>query len=448
MVGSGVFITTGIVYGTLENPWLVLLVWVLGALFSMAGAVTFAKLAVLFPYAGGEYVYLKKAYSPLIAFLNGWAALLITFSASISVLGLTFGEYLAFLLPYDSQHVFFRWELGGVVVKLGYPGLVGLIAIFVFTIVNYFGIKKASLIQNGIFFIQVFGFFIFSIFALFKFNDRIVDWIPSLPNWKGIQENFSPIILACIPVVFSYLGWNMVTYIAEEIKEPEKNISRTIFLGTGLVAILYILVNLGFLVSLEPEILKLNDGLGVRASVSVFGNSASLFFSLFFCIVILGSLSASIIGGSRIYFAMARDGLFFPFLSKVHVHYHSPYNSLFFQAIYASLFILFELEFLLYTITSAILLLSALTAFSVFIFEKRGYQSSYRIPFYPITPMVYIICCFLLVIHLSIENPSRAFFGVLILMTGIPIYFIFRNKFRRLENEKSKEKAQSLYRRY
>lgn len=428
MVGSGVFITTGIIYNILQDPWMVLLVWILGASFSMAGALTFAKLAILFPYAGGEYIYLKKAYSPLIAFVNGWASLLITFSASISVLGIALGEYLAFLLPYSASHTFFQYELLGVGIKFGYPGLVGIFAIFGFTFINYFGISKASFLQNGIFYIQLVVFILFASISIFFFHSSFQQF-PEIPSVNKLFSQSSGILIAIIPVIFSYLGWNMVTYIAEEVQEPEKNISRTIILGTGLVAILYFIVNLAFLLTLSPEELLQNEGLGVQSSMNVFGPSARFYFSLFFCLVILGSLSASIIGGSRIYFAMARDGLFFPFLSKVHVHYKSPYNSLLFQAFYASLFIIFDLEFLLYTITSAILVLSALTAYSVFIFKKRGYTSRYKIPFYPLTPILYILGCLALVGHLTYENPSQVIFGFLILFTGVPVYFIFKKKF-------------------
>lgn len=428
MVGSGVFITTGIIYGILKDPWMVLLVWILGAIFSIAGAFTFAKLAIQFPLAGGEYVYLKKAYSPMIAFMNGWASLLITFSASISVLGIALGEYLAFLLPYESSHTFFHYKLLGVSVKFGYPGLVGVIAIFGFTFINYFGIRKASFIQNAIFYIQIVVFLLFSVISIALFGGNF-ETFPEFPGIGKIFSNTSVLLIAIIPVIFSYLGWNMVTYIAEEVKDPERNISRTIIWGTALVAVLYFLVNLAFLLTLSPAELLKNEGLGVKSSMNVFGNSARYYFSFFFCLVILGSLSASIIGGSRIYFAMARDGLFFPFLSKVHVHYRSPYNSLFFQALYASLFIVFDLEFLLYTITSAILVLSALTAFSVFVFARRGYSSQYKIPFYPVTTVLYILGCLFLVFHLTWENPTQALFGFLILSTGIPVYFVFKKKF-------------------
>ncbi|PJE04208.1 MAG: amino acid permease [Leptospira sp.] len=441
MVGSGVFITTGIIYGILDSPWLVLLTWMLGAIFSMAGAFTFAKLAIFFPYAGGDYIYLKKAYSPLVAFMSGWASLLITFSASISVLGLALGEYLSFIFPYDSKHTFFYYTLYGLDIKLGYPGLVGVGAIFLFTIINYFGIHRASIFQNLLSLIKVLGLLIFSAVAIFTHINQFQIFIPS-PNFADIYDKSPFILIAIIPVIFSYLGWNMVTYIAEEVKDPEKNISRTIIYGSGLVAILYLIVNLAFLLTLSPEQLRKNEGIATLSAIQVFGEPAKFYFSIFFCLVILGSLSATIIGGSRIYFAMARDGLFFPFLSKLHNHYKSPYNSLVFQAMYASIFIIFDLKFLLYMITCAILILSALTAFSVFIFEKRGHKSKYQIPFYPITPVVYILGCIFLVIYLALQNPLEAFSGMSILLTSIPVYLIFRKKF--LNKHHFQDSTQSL----
>ncbi len=428
MVGSGVFVTTGIVYSILNDPWLVLIAWLLGALFSMAGAFTFAGLAIYFPYAGGDYIYLKKAYSPLVAFMSGWASLMITFSASISVLGLALGEYLSFLFPYESSHTFFRYSIIGIDLKMGYPGLVGICFIFFFTCINYFGISKASFFQNLLSFIKIIGLLLFSLVAI-AMSLNSFKTFPTFPTIENLYFNSNNLSLALIPIIFSYLGWNMVTYIAEEVKEPEKNISRTILYGTLLVTFLYLLVNLAFLLTVSPNDLKKNEGIGVISAISLFGISARFYFSFFFCLVILGSLSATIIGGSRVYFAMARDGLFFPFLSKLHPHYRSPYNSLFFQALYASLFVFFDLKFLLYMITCAILILSALTAFSIFIFKKRGYTSDYKIPFYPLTPIFYIIGCILLVFHLAKQNPIEAIVGFLILLSSIPVYLIFKKKF-------------------
>ncbi|NCN09793.1 MAG: amino acid permease [Leptospira sp.] len=428
MVGSGVFITTGIIYGILDSPWLVLLTWFLGAIFSMAGSFTFAKLAIFFPFAGGDYIYLKKAYSPLIAFMSGWASLLITFSASISVLGLALGEYLAFIFPYTSNHAFFHYSFLGLEIKFGYPGLVGVIAIFLFTTINYFGIHRASIFQNLLSLVKVLGLLLFSVAAIYTHQNQFQIFNP-VPNWEIVFSKSPSILIAIIPVIFSYLGWNMVTYIAEEVKDPEKNISRTIIYGSALVAILYLLVNLSFLLTLSPNELRNNEGIATISSIHVFGESAKFYFSVFFCLVILGSLSATIIGGSRIYFAMARDGLFFPFLSKLHSHYKSPYNSLFFQAVYASIFIIFDLEFLLYMITCAILIMSALTAFSVFIFERRGHRAKYKIPLYPFTPILYILGCILLVIYLAMKNPIEAFSGIFILLSSIPVYLIFKKKF-------------------
>lgn len=446
MVGSGIFITTGMIYSQLDNPWLVLLVWLLGGIFSIAGALTYAQLAIYFPQAGGDYIYLKEAYSPLVAFISGWSSLLITFSASISVLGLALGEYLSFLFPYESGHTFWKDSWFGVEVKLGYPGLVGIGFLFLFTFVNYFGIRKASWIQNVLTIAKVAGLLVFSVLAIGNHLDGFSQFPPlgELFSLGGISHSANStaanattrsgwgfgILLALVPVIFSYLGWNTITYIAEEVVEPEKNIAKVVFGGTLLVTGLYVLVNLGFLFVLRADQLMDNTMPGVDAAGAVFGWKSQLGFSIFFCLALLGSLSAMVIGGSRIYFAMARDGLFFPFLSKLHPHYKSPYNSLVFQALYASLFMVLDLQFLLYTITCAILFLSALTAYSIFIFRRQGYACSYKIPFYPITPWFYILGCVLLIARLGYENPSQAVFGLGILGSAVPVYFLFRRKFR------------------
>ena len=233
-------------------------------------------------------------------------------------------------------------------------------------------------------------------------------------------------------VTFSYLGWNMITYVAEEVKDPDHNIWMSTIISTLLVIALYTAINILYMVSAPMDTLKSQEGVGVISAIHLFGPEIKVIVSTFICWVILGSLSATIIGGSRIYYAMARDGLFFPSMAKLHPQFKSPHNALFFQAGYASLFMFIkELESLIVLVTSSILILSSLTAVTPFIFERRGLKSRFSIPGFPYTPVIYIVFNILIMYVLLKDKPAEGLWGILITLSSVPIYWFFNSRFRK-----------------
>lgn len=434
MVGSGVFFTTGFILKRVENPWLVLICWILGGLFAIAGAMTFALPAVKYPHAGGDYIYLRKAYSPLIAFLSGWAALTVSFSANISVLGIAFSKYLFFIFPFLKELGSYQTSIGPVLIELGPVQLIGTILIVTFTTINYFGISQAVKVQNVFTAIKISGL-IALLFAGFMFGNTHYDTLKNSSLFPDLFNNVNPIILGIVPVTFSYLGWNMVTYVAGEVKDPSRTIPLSIIIACIMVIVLYMAINLLFLASGPIESLKSQEGIGVIAAKNLFGDSVGIFISAFILWIILGSMSASIIGGSRIYYAMASDGLFFKSLAELHPKHNSPYKSLIFQCVYASVLIVFnQLEDLLYFITVAILFLSTLTACIPFVLPKSEHPPEYKIPFYPVTPLLYIIANLVLMGILSYDQPGNALKGIGITLLGIPVYYLFNRSFRKVHH--------------
>lgn len=432
MVGSGVFFTTGFILNKVENPWLVITCWVLGGIFAIAGAVTFAYPAVIFPEAGGDYIYLKKAYSPLVAFMSGWASLTVNFSASISVLGIAFSKYLQYILPSLKDLPSFKTHIGPIPMEIGTTQLIGAGLITFFSVINYFGIKQAVRLQNVFTSIKISGLLILVI-AGFAFGKT--DFTPLHTNsfFPDIFQNVNLLILGIVPVSFSYLGWNMVTYVAGEIKDPRRIIPLSIAIACIMVMSLYICINLLFLVSAPISELKGQGGIGVIAAKHLFGEGITTIISIFICWIILGSMSAMIIGGSRIYYAMANDGLFFHHLADLHPKYASPYKALIFQCVYSSILILFnQLEDLLYFITCAILFLSSLTAFIPFVLKKEYKNTSdYKIPLYPLPPLLYIIANAVLITILAYEQPMNAVKGIGITLLAIPVYYLFSHTFKK-----------------
>lgn len=434
MVGSGVFFTTGFILNKVENPWLVITCWILGGIFAIAGAVTFAYPAVIFPEAGGDYIYLKKAYSPLVAFMSGWASLTVNFSASISVLGIAFSKYLHYIFPTLKDAPSFKMHIGPIPMELGTTQLIGAGLITFFSVINYFGIKQAVRLQNVFTSIKISGLVILVI-AGFSFGKT--DFTPLHNNtfFPDIFQNVNLLILGIVPVSFSYLGWNMVTYVAGEIKDPRKIIPLSVAIACIMVMTLYICINLLFLVSAPISELKGQGGIGVIAAKHLFGEGITTIISIFICWIILGSMSAMIIGGSRIYYAMANDGLFFHHLADLHPKYASPYKALIFQCVYSSILILFnQLEDLLYFITCAILFLSSLTAFIPFVLKQEYKEKSdYKIPLYPLPPLLYITANAVLISILAYEQPYNAIKGIGITLLAIPVYFLFSHTFKKPE---------------
>ncbi len=424
MVGSGIFFTSGYLIQETNNPWLVLLAWIVGGFLAFCGAITFAYSARLFPFAGGDYVYLKKAYSPILAFVSGWSSLLTNFSACVSVLGLAFGKYCLLLFPSLPFLQFFAFSFLGIQFEFGTVQILGAFPIVFFSAFNYFGIQSAIRVQNFFTILKILGL---SLFLILGFSVGSVDWNYifkfSPPNFLSSEDSLK-LILGIVPVSFSYLGWNMITYVAEEVKDPDKNLVRASVTACLLVSFLYVLLNTLFLVSAPMEELSGQAGIGAIAFSKLFGAEVSILPTGFITWVILGSMSAILMGGSRIYVAMARDGVFFPSFAKLHPKFQSPSTAILFQAGISLAFLLVkEIESLLYMITCSILILSCLTAFTPFRFKNLGYQSSYKIPFFPLPPILYIAANLVVVIVLFKEKPVQALWGLAITASAIPIYY-------------------------
>lgn len=427
MVGSGIFLTSGFLIQDTGNPWLVLMAWVLGGFLAYFGAISYGYAASLYPHAGGDYVYLKEAYSPLVAFMSGWAGLLTNFSASVAVLALATSNSILALTNDFYTGPWFRTEMLGLGFAFGYPQILGAIPIVFFSATNYLGIQKAFQVQNLFSIVKFLGFFLFVAFSLFS---PLADF--SRITAKGIPDftetsNWGNLLLGVIPVSFAYLGWNMITYVAEEVKNPEKNLLNSAKLACFAVALLYVVTNIVFLASSPLESLWGNEEIGVTAFIALFGPHWSLGVTLFVVWVILGSLSAILIGGSRVYFAMARDGAFFKTFATLHPKFGSPSHSIVLQASISLLFLCFEdVKSLLYTITSAILLLSSLTSCAPLVFWKRGEYENSSIQFSPISPILYLVGNTFVLLVLFWKEPIQGMWGIGLTLTAVPMYLWFR----------------------
>ncbi len=298
-------------------------------------------------------------------------------------------------------------------------------AILLFTIINFFGISTASRIQNLFTSVKILGLVSFVVLGFIIGNYDISRFQP-VHSFPSGPAGLELLLAGVIPVTYSYLGWNMITYVAEEVKNPDKNIYKAVLYSCALVTILYILINFLFLSSGPISELS-GDKIGITASSFLFGSKVTIFITAFICWAFLGSISAYIIGGSRIYFAMARDGFFFSNMAKLHPKHKSPYMSLLFQCVYACLFCFVkEIESLLYLITCSTLLLATVTAYTPILFEKRHYKLKFRIPGYPYTTYLYIASNVVIITTLLWNKPTEAFWGIGFTLLSVPMFYYFK----------------------
>ncbi|MDX1958193.1 MAG: amino acid permease [Leptospiraceae bacterium] len=438
IVGSGIFVTTGFVLLEIKNPFFVLLIWFIGGIFALAGALTYSFPAVIFPRAGGDYIYLKESYSPLVGFLSGWVAFVANLTANISFLAISFGTHLLILFPEWKNFPKSQFKLNlidfgkfqfSITLEFGFLQVVGAILISIFTYLHIRGIKRGIFIQNLLTLIKLLGLILFV----------ITGFLLGTKDWSNFSDNMTipsfgdtikGILLGIVPVSFAYLGWNSATYIAGEVQDPEKNIPKSTLIACLLVIILYLSINLLYLSSTNVENLVGKNEIGVISATSLFGSWVRPLILGFILLMFMGSISAIIFSASRVYYGMANEKLFFPSLGEIHPKFGTPYKSLLAQGIY-SIILLFVNDFasLLYMITCSVFILSTITAFTPFILKIKGYTSSYKIPLFPFTPIFFILGNILLIIYLAYTYPEKATMGIFLTLLGIPVYFIFKNKF-------------------
>ena len=422
IIGSGIFFTTGYLLNDISSPLGVLLCWFLGGLFAVSGALTYSYPAVLFPKAGGDYIYLKEAFSPVLAFMSGWSALLANLSANIAVLAIAFSDHFLLLFPTLKYTPFYSYSFGFISIHFGISQLIGFLLISFFTYINIRGITYAVRIQNFITFIKIGGLLLFIVLG-FLYGTK------DYSNFQTGEVTPKSIALGMVPVTFSYLGWNMITYLAGEVKDPERNIPLSILLACFLTIGIYLAINLLYLISAPISELKGNDGIGVISASHLFGKWVAPFFTIFILWMVSGSLSSILMGASRVYYAMAKDGVFFAGLSELHPIYQTPYKSILFQGIYASFLLIFgNIKSLIFMITCAVFLLSTLTALTVFKLKASQIKTSYKIPFYPLPPVLFSLGNLILIIYLTLESWQNTIWGLGISISGIPIYFLFKKK--------------------
>ena len=415
-IGSGIFRSPAGIADKLPGPLPLLAIWVTGGLFALCGALTLAEVASVFPRTGGVYVFIRESWGRLPAFLFGWSELLIIRAASLGAVSTTFSEYLLRVLGHDPR----------VAPYSSYVHYIAAAAILLTATFNYVGIKWGSLVQNVTTLAKTGALLLIIILALaIGLPQTGGHFTPAVPSGSFSFARFG---LALVSVLWVYDGWADISFVGGEVKDPERNLPRVLIFGTLIVIGLYLLANLAYLAVLPVDEIRHSKLVAADVADRLVGTAGVAFVSIAVMISTFGTLNGSVMTGSRILFAMAADGLLFKPIAIVDRRFQTPGVAIWLGATIGVIFVLAgTFEQLADTFVTAIVPFYALAVGAVFVLRRRaGYNPPFRVPLYPVIPVLFIVATVLLLGNAIIDSTSRvptlAVLGVILL--GIPIFFL------------------------
>jgi basic amino acid/polyamine antiporter, APA family len=428
MIGIGIFVTTGAIAETLPSPGGVLLVWVLGGLLALTGALSCAELSASLPYAGGDYIYIREAYGRLVGFLSGWSSFLVTFSGAIAFLAVGFNGFMSFFFPVlGSNDALFSANVLGLSILGTVGNLFSMLVVLLISGLHCLGVRQGTVTQNILTTLKI-GALLGIILLGVLFGRGDTSHFNPLFDWQMIG-NFSVFAAAFIPAIFAYSGWNAVIYIAGEVKEPEKNLPKALLWANLLVISLYLAVNVVYIYGVPVTEMKGALRVSEVATTALFGYQTSAWITGIITVSILGALNVVTMLGPRIYYAMARDGVFFRRLAQIHPTFGTPTSAIILQALWACFLILTGTFGTLFTYVSVIItLFSALTVASVIVLRYRRPELNrpYKLWGYPLVPILFIVAHIWIVWGSVTEKPFESLVGLFIVCLGIPAYLIWQ----------------------
>lgn len=423
VIGSGIFMTTGTMAAVLPSPALILAAWVAGGVIALSGGLTYAEMGAMYPKSGGVYVYLREAFGPLLAFLYGWAALLIFFSGGIAAVAVGFADYLSYFIPAVSP-ARTLWSLptpiGAWTVSAAQ--IVAAISIFALAAINYIGVRSGNRVNVVLTVAKIAGLAALPVLALI-YSNTTPEWTPIVP---AVARPLAAFGIAMIAVLWANDAWYCVTWIAGEMRHPQRDLPRALFIGISLLTIIYIAVNLAYLYALPMAQLQGVTRVGELAATALVGPGGARFVALAVVISTLGCNNAALLACSRLLFAMARDGVFIPSAAKVHPVYKTPHVAIVALASWSAVLALSGTYEQLFTyVVFASNLLHAIGAVGLFRLRRLrpDQPRPYRVWGYPVVPMVFIVATTAFVLNTLVERPAESFAGLAFLALGLPVYW-------------------------
>jgi len=441
VIGSGIFLTTGIIAQSLPSPTMILLVWIAGAVLSLFGGLTLAELGAMMPDAGGQYVYLREAYGKPAAFLYGWTTFLVLQTGGIAALAVGFAEYLSFFIPgFGLKNLIFDQS----VFQVSYGQIMAVISIVVLTLINYYGIRTGSTVQNIFTIMKLLAIMILVLAGLFisSGDGTSVNSLTKM-NMPAGMAFISAVGVALIAVMWTFDGWYAVNAVASEIKKPGRNLPLSLIFGLSLIGIVYLLVNIFYVSVLPVNEIAGVVRIGEKATSAAFGESAGAAMNGLILVSILGCLSATILFGPRVYYAMAADGIFFKSFARVHPRHRTPGIAIVWQGIWSSILCLtgtYEQLFTYVIFTVLVFFIAATLA----IFRLRkinpGADRPYRTWGYPVVPAIFGLAMTFIAVSSLLEKPQESFLGLLMILIGLPVYYYWSKDTKTISGERGDQK--------
>jgi APA family basic amino acid/polyamine antiporter len=421
MIGAGIFTTSGLLMQGLHDPLLMLTLWFLGGVVALCGAMSYAELGATMPEAGGEYAFLSRLYHPLLGFLSGWVSLIAGFSAPIAASAIGCSEYALRAFPSISDILPGPAEVSVVWAKR----LLALLVIVLFTLIHLRGIEFGSRVQNGLTILKV-SLIGGLIVAGFAFGSG--DWAHFTATSPLASTSWSTIGLSLMWIMFAYSGWNAATYIGSEIRNPVRTLPRALLVGTAVVSAFYILLNLFYVYAIDPQSMTSVVSIAGLAVGRSFGQVPEYVVSTLIAFALFSSLSAYVILGPRVYYAMAKDRLFFRSLAVVNPTSRAPGRAILLQgAISSVLVVTGSFDQILTYMGFSLGIFPLLCVAGVFRLRRRQ-ESLLPLPGYPVIPFVYLLAGTIMLVLSYIERPLESSLAVGTVLAGIPVYFWFRNR--------------------
>ena len=413
IIGSGIFMNPSVVALQVHTPFLILGAWILGGLFALTAAFIWAELAALRPDVGGQYAYLREAFHPGVAFVYGWVLLLVVQTGGMAAVAVTFARYFVELtyLPISSAAL-------------------AAIVLATLTIINCLGVRAGSTVQSILMVLKILAIAMLVVCG-FLFASRSANPTQVLDRPASL-DLLTAFGAALVPVIFAYGGWQTATFIAGEIKEPRKNLPRGLILGVTGVVILYLAANVVYIIVLGTEGLAASSAPASDVMRRALGDVGARVIASGIAISTAGFLSQSMLTAPRVYFAMATDGLFFQSVGMVHPRTRAPVVAIALQGALAIVIALLgTYDRILNYVVSIDVIFFGLTACCIFVFRRREPAAVTRVPGHPLTTIVFIAVCWLVVINTVYRYPENTLIGIGIMIAGIPAYLFWRSRSNR-----------------
>ena len=408
VIGTGIFVVPSLIARQVPEPGFVIAIWVFSGLLVLCGALTLAELGTMLPQSGGLYVYMREAYGPFWAFLYGWTIMLVVIPSSVAALSTGFLLYLREF-----------WTM-----SLAAEKMLGIVLLLGLAFINTRGVKQGAGVQNLFTLLKVAGLAALVGLALVTRRGDTAHFLPIFP------EHFTGGVMAAagvamISTLFAYDAWHFVGFVAGEMRDPQRTVPRSIFVGVFIVIVVYVCTNLAYIFVLGQERIAMSPRVAADATAAMVGPNAARFITVAILCSAFGAISANILAGPRVFFAMARDGNFFKPLSAIHPKYETPSNAIWALAIWAGLLTLTGgYEHLITMGQLANWIFFTMVVLSVIVLRRRHpeWDRPYKVAGYPFTVLAFVLVSSVFVVNTLVESPRSSLMGMGLLLLGVPIY--------------------------